>query len=326
MNMTRETRDLPRIVVVGSLNLDLVCSGLPRFPTPGETMTGGRFATFPGGKGANQAFAAARLGAAVSMVGAVGEDRDGDYLRENLSRVGVDVEHVARCAEAASGVAVILVTEAGQNEIVLAPGANGAFSPSRLEASAARIGGARIVLLQLEIPLETVVVAAERASAAGALVILDPAPARPLPEALLACASYLTPNETELCALTGGGSLADEAGEEEAALVLAASRRARMLMGPGRAKRVLVKLGALGALLVTDEGEKRFAPVKVTAVDTTAAGDAFNAAFAVALLEGRSEDEAGAFACAAAAVSVTRAGAQPSMPTRAEVEAVRGGR
>lgn len=325
MSMTRETRDLPRIVVVGSLNLDLVCSGLPRFPAPGETLTGGRFATFPGGKGANQAFAAARLGAVVSMVGAVGDDRDGDYLRENLARVGVDVDHVSRCAEAASGVAVILVTEAGQNEIVLAPGANGAFAPSGLEASAARIGNAKIVMLQLEIPLETVVAAAERAKAAGARVILDPAPACPLPEALLACVDYLTPNETELCALTGGGSLADEAREVEAALVLAASRRARTLIGPGRAKRVLVKLGAHGALLVTDEGEKRFTPVKVTAVDTTAAGDAFNAAFAVALLEGQSEDEAGAFACAAAAVSVTRAGAQPSMPTRAEVEAVREG-
>lgn len=327
MSISRETRDISRIVVVGSLNLDLVCSGLPRFPAPGETLTGGRFATFPGGKGANQAFAAARLGAIVSMVGAVGDDRDGDYLRENLARVGVDVDHVARCAEAASGVAVILVTEEGQNEIVLAPGANGAFAPSQLEASASRIGSAKIVMLQLEIPLETVVDAAARGQAAGARVILDPAPARPLPESLLACVDYLTPNETELCALTGGGSLADEAGaeEDEAALVLAATRRARALIGPGRAKRVLVKLGAHGALLVTSEGEKRFAPVKVTAVDTTAAGDAFNAAFAVALLEGQSEDEAGAFACAAAAVSVTRAGAQPSMPTRAEVEAVRGG-
>lgn len=326
MSISRETRDISRIVVVGSLNLDLVCSGLARFPAPGETLTGGRFATFPGGKGANQAFAAARLGAVVSMVGAVGDDRDGDYLRENLSRVGVDVDHVARCAEASSGVAVILVTEAGQNEIVLAPGANGAFAPSQIEASAGRIDDAKIVMLQLEIPLETVLAAAERARDAGARVILDPAPARPLPEALLGCVDYLTPNETELCALTGGGSLADEAGEDEEALMAAASRRARALLGPGRAKRVLVKLGAHGALLVTGEGEKRFAPVKVTAVDTTAAGDAFNAAFAVALLEGQSEDEAGAFACAAAAVSVTRAGAQPSMPTRGEVEAVRGGR
>jgi ribokinase len=325
MQISRETRDLPRIVVVGSLNLDLVCAGLPRFPLPGETLTGGRFATFPGGKGANQAFAAARLGALVSMVGAVGDDRDGDLLRENLSRAGVDVDHVSRDAEAATGVALILVTETGQNEIVLAPGANGAFTPSRLEPSAARIGDGKIVMLQLEIPLETVVAAAVRAKASRARVILDPAPARPLPDALLAYVDYLTPNETELCALTGGGSLSEDAGEDEGAWLAAASRRARSLLGPGRARCVLVKLGAQGALLVTNEGEKRFAVAPVKVVDTTAAGDAFNAAFAVALLEGQSEEGAVAFACVAAAVSVTRAGAQPSMPTRAEVDALRGG-
>jgi len=309
--MTRETRDIPRIVVVGSLNLDLVCAGLPRFPAPGETLTGGRFATFPGGKGANQAVGAARLGAHVTMVGAVGDDRDGDFLCENLARVGVGVDHVRRDAKAATGVAVILVTASGQNEIVLAPGANGAFDPSQLAASEAVIAEAHVVLLQLEIPLETVIAAAKLARAGGAKVILDPAPAAPLPDALLALTDYITPNETELCSLTGGGSLTDEAGEDEAALISEATRR------------VLVKLGTRGALLVTEAGAWRFSGLPVKAGDTTAAGDAFNAAFAVALLGGQSEREAGAFACAAAAVSVTRAGAQPSMPTRAETEAMR---
>lgn len=307
-----------RIVVVGSLNADLVCSGIPRFPVAGETLTGTSFATLPGGKGANQAYGAARLGAPVAMVGQLGRDREGAFLYEHLSAAGVDMAHVGRDADVSSGVAVILVNAEGQNQIVIVPGANGTFGPERLSASAALIRGAKVVLLQLEIPLETVAAAALAARAGDAVVILDPAPARPLPGALLALVDYLTPNETELCALTGGGRLA-AAADNRGGLVAEAAARARALLGAGHASRVLVKLGAHGALLVTRGGEHFWPGVAVTAVDTTAAGDAFNAAFAVALLEGRTELEAGAFACAAAAVSVTRRGAQPSMPTRAEV-------
>lgn len=245
------------------------------------------------------------------MIGRVGNDAHADWLRNNLASVGVDVTHVRRDEKVSSGIASITINAEGQNQIIVVPGANGSFSAEMLESSRDLIASAKLVLLQLEIPLETVAAAASLAKQAGATVILDPAPAKQLPEFLLTSADYLTPNENELALL---------AGESPSEITRAkAAQLAHVLLARG-AHNVLVKMGAQGALLV-GRGQEHFWPaLPVLAVDTTAAGDAFNAAFAVALAEGRSAIDAGQFASAAAAFSVTRPGAQPSMPTRAEVE------
>jgi ribokinase len=301
------------IAVVGSLNADFVYTA-QRFPAPGETVTGNDFAVFAGGKGANQAFAAARLGGRVNMLGQVGNDTHATWLKENLAGAGVNVSGVLTDPAVSSGVAVIGIDGSGQNQIVVVPGSNGTFSVDRLSASAGALAGAALVLLQLEIPLETVAAAAWRAKEAGATVILDPAPAHSLPSELLHSVDYLTPNETELAALTGGPIGAGQSRAEIAA-------RAQRLRQLGAAK-VLVKMGAAGALVVSGTGEHFWPAFAVEAVDSTAAGDAFNGAFAAALAEGRPEIEAGRFAAAAAGCSVTRRGAQPSMPSRAEVEAL----
>jgi ribokinase len=317
------------IVVIGSLNADFVID-VPRFPVPGENMVGGAFQVFPGGKGANQAYAVARLGGKVSMIGQVGMDSHGDRLKQNLASAGVDVSHVHHDPTVSTGIATITTNAQGQNQIILVPGANGTFGPDQLKRSQRLIAAARLVLLQLEIPLETVQAAATLARQAGALVILDPAPARQIPDSLLACADYITPNETELAILTGL--------EPRDLDPAQAAELAGILLGRG-ARKVLVKMGAQGALLISGQHLERPHPVgfspspahaldhfwpalPVTAVDTTAAGDAFNAAFACALADGQPELEAGLFAAAAAACSVLRAGAQPSMPTRDQVNAL----
>jgi ribokinase len=303
------------IVVVGSLNADYVIN-LPRFPLPGETVTGSDFAIYPGGKGANQAFAAARLGGRVSMVGQVGNDLHADELKRNLESAGVDTAYLKRDTNVASGIAFISIDSEGQNQVMIVPGANGTFGAERLSSCRELIAGARVVLLQLEIPMDTVLAAARYAKRgrqySDSIVILDPAPAQDIPDELLTLADYLTPNETELAKLNGvacEGSL----NRNEA------SQMARRLLSRG-AQRVIVKLGAQGALLVGEDYEHFWPPVPVVAVDTTAAGDAFNAALAVALAAGKSEVEAGEFASIAAALSVSRKGAQPSMPTLQEVE------
>jgi ribokinase len=297
------------IVVVGSLNADLVVS-VDRFPAPGETLTGRRFEVFPGGKGGNQACAASTLGASVAMVGQVGGDEHGAWLRSSLMSAKVDTALVRVDRSASSGVAVITCDRAGENEIVIVAGANGTFTPDRLDGALGVIREADVVLLQLEIPLETVIRAASEARQGGAHVLLDPAPARPVPDELLALATLITPNETELAAMTGGTFGLD-----------AVDARARQLLRRG-AGGVLAKLGPRGARLVTTAVAVEQPALSVPAVDSTAAGDAFNGALAVAMAEGRSPEEALPFATAAAAVSVTRAGAQPSMPTRGEVEAL----
>jgi ribokinase len=301
------------LVVVGSLNADLVAR-VERFPQPGETATALDFAVFPGGKGANQAYAAARLGASVRMVGQVGRDAHGDLLVRSLASAGVDVALVARVDDAPTGLALITVDHSGQNHIVVVAGANGSFGPDRLRAAEA-LFSASALLLQLEVPLATVEAAARAARDAGVPVVLDPAPAQAIPDRLLELADYVTPNETELLALAGGVAAGAGLGGERAARAEAAARR---LLGRG-AHKVVVKMGEAGALLVTAAGAEHWPPFPVAVLDTTAAGDAFNAAFAVALSEGRSERDAGRFACAAGALCATRAGAQPSMPTRSEV-------
>jgi ribokinase len=291
------------IVVVGSINMDLVVRA-PRHPQPGETILGTDFQTFPGGKGANQAVSAARLGGQVKMVGRVGTDPFGDSLLATLRQDGVDTATVFRTGGVASGVALITVNDAGQNNIVVVPGANWRLLPQDLHAALPIFEGAAVVLLQLEIPLVTAIEAVGLARAQGARVILNPSPAQPLSRELLAQVDYLLPNEHELAMLTGmqPGSLA-------------ADRLKPLGIGC-----LVVTLGADGAL-VLEEGISHHLPAHpVTAVDTTAAGDAFAGAFAVALSEGRSIREAAAFGNAAGALAVTKAGAQPSLPTRQSLD------
>jgi ribokinase len=299
------------IVVVGSLNTDYVIN-LSHFPVPGETVTGSSFEIFPGGKGANQAFAAARLGGRVSMLGQIGIDSQGDKLKSNLESAGVDTSYIQCDATVASGLAFISIDSTGQNQIIIVPGANGTFSAERLSPARELLASARVVLLQLEIPINAVLAAARFAQGQ---VILDPAPAQEIPHELLTLSDYITPNETELALLTGV-SREDGLNRDEALQL------ARRLLARG-AKKVIVKLGSQGALLVGKDYEHFWPAVPVVAVDSTAAGDAFNAAFAFALAAGKSEIEAGEFAAVAAAYSVTRKGAQPSMPTMQEIEILR---
>jgi ribokinase len=298
------------VVVVGSLNADLVVR-TPRFPAPGETVTGTDFAVHPGGKGANQAVAAARLGGRVAMIGRVGNDDQGRMLRMSLAGAGVDAEAVKDDESAATGVAVITIDGAGQNQIVLAPGANARLTPADVEQHRRLIEGAAVLLLQLEVPLPTVEAAARLARNAGVRVILDPAPACRDAVALLPLVDVVTPNENELRVLAGAGPGTTT---REWALPLL---RSLVEGGVGMA---IAKLGPLGAMALSAREEHFWPAYTVVPVDTTAAGDAWNGAFAVALAEGLGLPEAGLFANAAAAISVTRAGAQPSLATRDEVE------
>jgi ribokinase len=297
------------IVVVGSANMDIVIP-VSRLPAEGETIAGGDLAFFAGGKGANQACAAGRLGARVSMVAQVGSDPFGAALVSGLAEAGVDVRHVG-ASPRASGCASIYVLPDGQNSIVISAGANAALDPATALRRLDSIPDPAVVLLQLEIPVETVDAVLEWTRSRGVRAILDPAPARPLSPALLRKADILTPNQSEAAALSGRPSAVcdfDDAGQV-AALHLQAGHAA-----------VVMKLGALGCLVRTADRCQRVSGYRVTAVDTTAAGDAFNAALAVALSEGKPLVDAAVFANAAAALSVTRRGAQASLPYRPEVD------
>jgi ribokinase len=297
-----------RVTIVGSLNMDLVAR-VPRLPQPGETIIGGDFHTAPGGKGANQAVAAARLGAQVSIVGRVGCDAFAESLLNNLTAAGVDHSYVIQDPEAATGVALIAVEDAGQNSIVVVSGANMCLSPADVDGAEATIASADALLLQLESPLGTVIRAAEVARAHGVMVILNPAPARSLPAALMSLVDVLIPNESETALLTGL-PIGDQAQAEAAAATLRG-------MGVGT---VILTLGERGALLAQARAIELVPAFEVTPVDTTGAGDAFVGGFAVALAEGRSPAEAVRWGNAAGAVATTRLGAQPSMPTRQMVE------
>jgi ribokinase len=296
------------ILVVGSSNTDMIIE-LDRIPRPGETVLGGEFVTAAGGKGANQAVGAARAGGKVTFVARVGQDAFGDRAVAGLVEDGIHVRHVSRDKSHPSGVALIFVAKDGENSIAVAGGANGRLSPADVRKAARAFASASVVVMQLETPLETVQAAAVLAAKHGVPVILNPAPARPLPDKLLKRVSILTPNETEAELLTGVKV------DSEAAAARAADR----LLAKG-VRVVILTLGARGAF-VADAGGKRLVPTfKVKAVDTTAAGDIFNGALAVALAEGMPLVEAVRFGCAAAAISVTRPGAQPSAPRRAEIE------
>jgi ribokinase len=303
------------IVVVGSLNMDFVVT-VEHLPAPGQTVLGRDFQMIPGGKGANQACAAARLGAnsvIVRMVGRVGYDVFADHLKASLSAAGVDVSAVHATRAQATGVALISVETSGQNSIVVASGANHALVASETEAMRSVFRGARFVLFQLESPLDTVAAALKLARSEGARTILDPAPAMPLPPELLANVDILTPNETEASLLLG---LPPGRVSTSNAAALARSLRER---GP---KAVVLKLGDQGCFYCDGETELFSAAFPVVARDTTAAGDTFNAALAVALAEDRGVAEALRFANASAAISVTRMGAQASVPARGEVDAL----
>ena len=300
------------ICVVGSLNIDLVIR-TPHLPAPGETVSGGPFATHPGGKGANQAVAAARLGAAVAMVGRGGGDAFGTRLLTELEEAGIDIRQVVTLPDMASGVALIAVEASGQNSIIIAPGANGALTLADVEAAGPIITAAQVLLLQLEIPLPAVQRAAELAHAAGTLVLLNPAPAQPLPAELPAQVDYLIPNEQEAALLLGEAVATDT----DATVV---AQRLCTQTGVGS---VVITLGAQGAVLAQAQTEPQFVPAhSVEVADTTAAGDAFVGAFAVALAEGRTPAEALRWGNAAGALAVTAAGAQPSLPTRSAIEAL----
>lgn len=298
----------PRVLVVGSSNTDMIIK-VDRIPRPGETLFGGEFVTAAGGKGANQAVAAARAGGEVTFIARVGRDRFGENAMAGFAREGIDVQYVTHDKSAPSGVALIFVSKDGENSIAVAGGANGRLSPVEVNEARGAIARASVVLIQLETPLETVQTAAQLAVEAGVPVILNPAPALSLPAKLLQCVSLLTPNETEAGFLTGI-AVTDKA---------SAAQAAERLRAKGVAT-VIITLGSAGAF-VADGSVREIVPgFRVTAVDTTAAGDVFNGALSVALGEGQTLIESVRFANAAAAISVTRLGAQPSVPDRKEIE------
>ena len=296
------------IVVVGSSNTDMVVR-VPRIPRAGETLLGGEFLTAAGGKGANQAVGAARSGGKVALIARVGRDVFGDQAVAGLRRDGIDVSYVFRDTLTPSGVALIFVAKDGENSIAVAGGANEKLSPADVKRAARIIRSAALLVAQLETPLATVTAAVDVAAKAGVPVILNPAPARPLPNSLLRRISVLTPNETEAELLTGI-KVTDAAAAAKACSKL----RARGV------RTVILTLGSRGAFLADANGQRLVPGFKVKAVDSTAAGDIFNGALAVALAEGETVFDAVRFANAAAALSVTRMGAQPSAPIRADIE------
>jgi ribokinase len=303
------------IVVIGSLNMDFVLS-VDRLPLPGETILGRKFRVIPGGKGANQAYAAAKLarsGTIVRMLGRVGADSFGNALKANLASVGVDVSPVLETDSEATGVACIHVDDAGQNSITVAPGANGVLSVGDIRSERRALAGARCVLLQLEVPIETVAEGLREGRRVGATCILDPAPARALPKELLQLVDIATPNESEACVLAGVPPNRVNATD--------AAALGNKIMELG-VRSVIVKLGDQGCVHCGPDRTFAVPAFPVRAVDSTAAGDTFNAALAVSLVEGAEIEDALRFANAAAAISVTRAGAQTSAPTRVEVESL----
>jgi ribokinase len=299
--------DKQLIIVVGSSNTDMVIKA-PKFPVPGETLLGGTFFMFPGGKGANQAVAAARLGGQITFVARVGSDIFGNQALQQFQQEGINTEYIISDPKNPSGVALITLDAKGENTIVVAQGANGALTTEDVNKAEKEFEKADIILMQLETPLDTIRSAIALASRDGKKVILNPAPAQPLPEDLFKELFIITPNESETETLLGI-KISDLSSLEQAA---------QKLYNLG-VKNVVITLGAEGAYLFNSEGGRHIPIQKVTPVDTTAAGDIFNGALAVAIAEGNSIVQAVEFANRAAALSVTRMGAQSSAPYRSEV-------
>ncbi len=294
---------MAKVLVVGSINMDLVIR-VPRAPVPGETILGSDFETFPGGKGANQAVAASRMGGEVTMVGRVGTDNFGDTLIQGLVENRVKTTHVIKDSNAPSGIAMIAVAADGENLIMVASGANGEVSVEDVNNTRSLMRETDLLLLQLETPLEAITEAVTLAKAYEVPVVLNPAPAQPLSKPLLGNLDYLTPNRHELCQL---------AEEEDLDAAIAKVR-------DWGVKNLIITLGPNGARVITDEIDRHLPAHEVTAVDTTAAGDAFNGAMAVALAEGKPLIEAVRYGLAAGALATTKRGAQPSLPMREAVE------
>jgi ribokinase len=299
---------LAKLVIIGSSNIDMVVK-TDQIPKGGETRLGGEFVMVPGGKGANQAVCAAKLGAEVILVARVGDDVFGERSLANFRSVGIDTTYVTRDFQRPSGVALITVDAKGENAIVVAPGANSALSPADVDAAKDAIAQADAVVLQLEIPQETVDHTIKLAKSLGRKVILNPAPVRPMSRDTLSLVDVLTPNEHEAAALL-------ESAPFHASDAPTAAREL-LRMGAGA---VVITLGSEGAYAAGPDGAGYVPAIKVQAVDTTAAGDAFTASLACGLAEGDSIVESARFAARVAAISVTRMGAQSSMPTRVEVE------
>ena len=300
---------MARIAAIGSLNMDLVVRA-SRIPKPGETILGADdLQRIPGGKGANQAYASARLGAEVAMIGRVGDDVFGKQLISNLRKVGVDTHHITRDSDAPTGIALIVVEEGGQNSIVVSPGANGRVSPVNVSWAEEAIRSASLILLQLEIPLPSVIKAAQCAKNHGVKVILNPAPAQQLPEELLSLTDILIPNEREAAMLSGCDVGTDD-GIRQAASGLCQSG----------VKTTIMTRGNRGATLMTENEIEHFPAFPIKPIDTTAAGDAFVGNFAVAFVEGRPLTEAVRCGNAAGALASTKSGAQPSMPGRDDLD------
>jgi ribokinase len=305
------SRSRPKIVVVGSSNTDMNIKA-PRIPRPGETILGSEFFMAAGGKGANQAVAAARAGAEVHFVARIGDDLFGRQAKEGFETEGIDTRHVIKTLGRASGVALIIVDESGENSIAVASGANALLSPQDIEAAGPVISSSAVLLTQFETPMETVHRAAEIAANHGCKVIINPAPAQPILSGdFLKHVSILTPNETETEILTGLRIRSDEDMAEAADILLTIGLEA-----------VLITLGGRGVFAAASDIKEFVPSFSVKAVDTTAAGDVFNGALAVALAEGMPLLEAARFANAAAALSVTKMGAQPSAPFRTEIDAL----
>jgi ribokinase len=292
------------ILVVGGLNMDLVIR-TPRYPEYGENLLGSDFNTYPGGKGANQAVAAARLGASVKIVGRVGTDAFGDTLLQTVIQSGVETSYIQRDAQAATGVAVIIVDSHGQNTIVVAHGANDHLTPEHVTAAEEAFEQATVLVLQFEIPLPATSRAIQLGRKHGARIVLNPGPARVVDAAFLSEVDYLIPNQNELAALTGMTSIPE----------------AVNALRSWGVQNVVVTLGSDGVLVVEDDREVHLPAHRVQVVDTTAAGDTFVGALAVALNEDLPTRQAAAWANAAGALAVTKAGAQPSLPTRDELNA-----
>jgi len=298
---------MSRIIVIGSSNTDMVIKS-KKLPLPGETILGGTFLMNPGGKGANQAVAAARLGGNVTFVTKTGNDIFGDEALHLFDKEGINTKYIIKDAKNPSGVALINVDENGENSIVVASGSNGTLSAYDISDEVFKTGNTDIFLMQLEIPVSTVEFVAEKAYSMGCKVFLNPAPARKLSEEILKCLYAITPNETEAELLTGI-KVKDGPSAEKAAIEL---RKTGV-------KNVVITLGGSGSYLLTDKVSKLIPVVPVKAVDTTAAGDVFSGALAVAISEGKSIEDSVIFASKAAAISVTRMGAQASAPYRKEI-------
>ncbi len=293
---------MKKICVIGSLNIDLTVT-VPRFHLPGETIFGNDFKVFTGGKGGNQAVAAAKLGADVLMAGCLGNDSNAGIYRALMKELHIR-DRVGEARELPSGTALIEVSPDGENRIIVIPGANMAVDIGMIEERRDQISECDIILMQLEIPLETVSYVAEKFGPAGKMIILDPAPAVSLPAHLYRNVDYITPNETELSILSGCGTDSEDE--------IAAGAESLLERG---CKNVIVKMGARGSMLVNGDGVRHFPGFRIKAVDTTAAGDTFNAAFAAALASGKTIPDAMTFANAAGALSTTAMGAQAAMPS-----------